>query len=62
MGTQRKRLQTTITATMAPGVFLVASRNYFREGKRPQTKWYSGNYLREGKRSHVKLWHHVASD
>jgi hypothetical protein len=41
MGTQRQRLQTTITSTMAPGVFFMASRNYFREGKQPQTKWYS---------------------
>jgi hypothetical protein len=35
VGTQRQWL-VTITTTMAPDVFLVASRNYFCEGKRLQ--------------------------
>jgi hypothetical protein len=31
MGTQRQRLRTTITTTMPPGVFSLASGNYFCE-------------------------------
>jgi hypothetical protein len=43
-----------------PGYFFVASRNYFREGKRPQTKWFSrGLFLWEKtaiKASHDTTW------